>query len=272
MHFSFAKYHGLGNDFILIDDRQGTFPMDDAALISKLCQRRVSIGADGLILLQDSFRTDYWMRIYNSDGKEVEMCGNGLRCCMAYLRDQGLAKAQNKILVGGRIYTCMFEGDQISVEMGKAKEISWNIHVSLSGKEVVGHYINTGVPHAVVFVDDVDSISVEEEGREIRWHPMFQPKGVNANFVSELPSGCLKMRTFERGVERETLACGTGAAAVAVAASKMQGYPNHLKILTASNEVIEIFISDDDEIEMIGGATFVFKGQFSQKGLRCITV
>ena len=272
MHISFAKYHGLGNDFIVIDDRQEIFPIDDSALIAHLCHRRTGIGADGLILLQDSFKADYWMHIFNADGKEAEMCGNGLRCCMAFMRDQGLVRGQSRILVSGRIYSCSCIDDLISVQMGKVKEASWNITVFSLGKEILVHCIHTGVPHVVVFVEDVDQISVEEEGKEIRWHPIFQPKGVNANFVSELPSGMLKMRTFERGVERETLACGTGAAAVAIAASKMHGYVSPMKILTASKEVIEIRLSDEEEIEMIGAATFVFKGHFAQKELRCITV
>lgn len=272
MYFSFAKYHGLGNDFIVIDDRQETFPIDDNVLIAHLCNRRKGIGADGLILLQESFKADYWMRIFNADGKEAEMCGNGLRCCMAFMRDQGIALTENQILVSGRIYTCRFVDDLISVDMGRTREVSWNISVSIFGKEVSVHYIHTGVPHGVIFVDDVDEIDVASEGKEVRWHPMFQPKGVNVNFVSELPSGMLKMRTFERGVEQETLACGTGASAVAMAASKMLGYASPMKILTASNEIIEIRLSEDEEIEMIGSATFVFKGHFAKKGLRCITV
>ncbi len=212
------------------------------------------------------------MRIFNADGKETEMCGNGLRCCMAFMRDQGLALSENQILVSGRMYACRFVDDLISVQMGKPKETSWNISVASFGKEVLAHYIHTGVPHVVIFVDDVDKIDLTTEGKDIRWHPIFQPKGVNANFASELPSGMLKMRTYERGVECETLACGTGAAAVAVAASKMQGYSSPMKILTASSEIIEIRLSDEEEIEMIGGATFVFKGYFAKKGLRCITV
>ena len=272
MYVSFAKYHGLGNDFIVIDDCQEMFPIDDSALISSLCHRRTGIGADGLILLQDSFKADYWMRIFNADGKEAEMCGNGLRCCMAFMRDQGLASRQSQILVSGRIYSCSCVGDLISVQMGKVKDASWNITLSVFGKEILAHCIHIGVPHVVVFVDDVDQVDVEAEGKELRWHPIFQPKGVNANFVSELPSGMLKMRTFERGVEQETQACGTGASAIALAASKMYGYLSPMKILTTSSEVIEIRLSDEEEIEMIGGATFVFKGHFAKKGLRCIAV
>lgn len=272
MYVSFAKYHGLGNDFILIDDRQESFPMGDDALIAHLCNRRIGIGADGLILLQNSFKADYVMRYFNADGKEAEMCGNGLRCFVAFLKDQGLSSNENCIWVSGQIYRCAFVDKLISVQMGRAKETSWNIILSISGKEVCVHYVHIGVPHAVIFVENVDTISVKEEGREIRWHPIFQPKGVNANFVSELPSGMLKLRTFERGVEQETLACGTGAVATAIAASKMRGYRSPVKIVTALNEIIEIRLSDEGEVEMIGGATFVFKGRIAVKDQSCITV
>ncbi len=272
MHFSFAKYHGLGNDFILIDDRQEAFPSEDAPFIAKLCTRRFGIGADGLILIRNSFKADYWMRIFNADGCETEMCGNGLRCFVAYLKELGLAFDVNRILVNGQTYTCSVAGDQVAVKMGRPKDVSFNIQLALAGQEVVVHHVNTGVPHAVVFVDDVESASVEKVGKEIRWHPMFQPKGVNANFVSEVAPGCLKMRTFERGVEMETPACGTGAAAVAFAATKMLGYPKHLKLLTALNETIEVRMCDGEEIEMLAGATFVFKGLFTYKGMHCIAV
>src|SRR3990172_2877427 len=127
MIVSFAKYHGLGNDFILIDDRQESFPTEDRHLISKLCARRTGIGADGLILLQDSIKADYWMRIFNSDGKEVEMCGNGLRCFMLFLREMGLSRLENRILVGGSIFLCSFDGERVVVQMGRAKEMAWNV-------------------------------------------------------------------------------------------------------------------------------------------------
>ena len=272
MHFSFAKYHGLGNDFILIDDRNEGFPAEDAPLIVKLCRRRTGVGADGLILLQDSFKADYTMRIFNSDGKETEMWGNGLRWFMAYLGDLGLSLTKNRILVGGKSYTCAFQGELISVLMGKAEDVSWNIKVPLQGQEVMVHYLNTGVPHVVVFVDDVDQIDVEQVGKEIRWHPIFQPKGVNASFASEMASGGFKMRTYERGVEGETNACGTGAAAVAHAASKMLGKSSPITLWTCLQEKLTMSLSDDGELEMLGGATYVYRGHISQKSKQYITV
>ena len=272
MHFPFSKYHGLGNDFILIDDRQESFATEDSSLISRLCRRRTGIGADGLILLQNSLQADYWMRIFNADGKEVAMCGNGLRCLMAFLRALGLAHSTNSILAGGKLYKCSFEGEEVSVQMGRAEKVSWNVNLSLEGKEMTAHFIHIGVPHAVVFVDDVNQIAVEELGREIRWHPLFQPQGVNVNFVSELAPSALQMRVYERGVEAETLACGTGAAAAALAACRMLGCVSPIKMIMSSKEELNIRLSRDEEIEMVGGATFVFKGHFSQKEVQCITV
>src|SRR3990172_5225069 len=143
---SFSKYHGLGNDFILIDDRQEHFPADDALLISRLCARRTGIGADGLILLQDALNADYRMRVFNADGREAEMCGNGLRCLLLFLRDLGLSKEELRILVGGGLYHACFEGANVALRMGRPKEVSWNIRVSLAERELEVHYVHLGVP------------------------------------------------------------------------------------------------------------------------------
>lgn len=256
----------------MIDDRGETFIVDDTALIQKLCDRKRGIGADGLILLQESYRADFSMRIFNSDGREAEMCGNGLRCLSAFLRDLGLVKGAHQVFVSGKIYDCSFQEDNICVQMGKVQEISWNISLCVSDQELTAHYLNTGVPHAVIFVDDIFNIDVERVGKEVRWHPIFQPKGVNVNFVSERSLGMLTMRTFERGIERETLACGTGAVAVAFAANKLYGYSSPMKIFTTSQEMIEIRLPEKDKIEMLGGATFVFKGHIANRGVRCFSV
>lgn len=272
MHFSFSKYHGAGNDFILVDNRLENFPAEDSLLIARLCRRRFGIGADGLILLQNSSRADYWMRMFNADGKEVEMCGNGLRCFLQFLKDIGEQKEEYHILVGGDLFVGSVGKDHVVVQMNPPRNISWNIHLSLESGEIFVHHINTGVPHTVVFVDDVNTIDVEALGREIRWHPVFQPKGTNVNFVSFSPEGELHVRTYERGVEGETLACGTGAVASAYAAAKMRGVVCPIPVRTRSQEILTVRSNGDGCLELSGQATYVFKGYFSQKALCCINV
>lgn len=247
----FAKYHGAGNDFILIDDRNKTFPVQDNRWIAKLCQHRFGIGADGLILLQLSEAADYTMRIFNCDGNEVEMCGNGLRCLAHFIRRLGDPRSTLRIEAGPYLTTCSFDGENVTVDMGGYRWIEKKIQV---GPYAV-HAINTGVPHAVVF--DTPQGDFIEAARLIRHHPYFQPEGVNVNFA-RLENGKVRTRTYERGVEDETLACGTGAAAVAVVASELYGF-KEVSIFPASEEELHIKI-DRDTVTVTGPATFVFGG------------
>lgn len=248
----FAKYHGAGNDFILIDDRKEMFPIDDSAFIARLCEHRLGIGADGLILLQLSEKVDFRMRIFNCDGKEAEMCGNGLRCLTHFIRKLGDQRSIFRIEAGGQMTTCSIEGEKVSVDMGSYRWIESGIQI---GSYTV-YAVHTGVPHAVVFGDaGEDFVSI---ARAIRSHSRFQPEGVNVNFAT-IENGKIRTRTYERGVEDETLACGTGAAAVAVVAAKLHALDD-ITILPASEEALHIKL-DQDTITVTGPAVFVFEGK-----------
>lgn len=246
---SFVKYQGAGNDFILIDDRA---PFFNPALVPSLCHRKFGIGADGLILLQNAEQADFRMRIFNSDGSEAESCGNGLRCLMQFLVYLGMPKKPYRIATADRIVEADFFGEKISVQMGEARNVK---QLYIWGREV--HFLDTGVPHAVLFVSDASRIDLMKEGAAMRHHAAFQPRGANVNFAS-LQNGVIHMRTFERGLEAESLACGTGAVAVAAIAKQKHSLPNPIQVHCLGG-LLEIYI-EGQKIRMVGPAVQVFAG------------
>lgn len=248
---SFVKYQGAGNDFILIDDRAPHF---NPKLVPKLCHRKFGIGADGVILLQHDAAADFRMRIFNSDGGEAGSCGNGLRCLMRFMVDLGLPKKNYRITTGERVVSAGFEGDRISVQMGKAQNLQ---QLEIEGREV--HFLDTGVPHVVVFREEELRIL----GPFLRHHPRFHPSGTNVNLARVQNDGSVYVRTYERGVEGETLACGTGAAAVGVIVSRKFQISNPIRVVSAGGE-IEIYV-DGLDVTMVGDAVKVFKGEFSEQ-------
>ncbi len=223
---SFVKFQGAGNDFILIDDRTSHFSQP----IAPLCHRKFGIGADGLILLQLDPIADFRMRIFNSDGSKTY-----------------------RIATADRIVEASFLDDKIAIQMGPALHVK---QLYIQGVEC--HSLNTGVPHLVTFVPDVQSIDILKEGAAFRYHPQFQPSGTNVNFAALQDNGAIRVRTYERGLEGETLACGTGAAAVGFIASQIYKMPNPVSIHFPGG-VLEIYI-EDQQIKMVGQATKVFEG------------
>jgi diaminopimelate epimerase len=212
----FWKMSGSGNDFVLIDNRRCLVSGDLSRLAQKLCHRQEGIGADGLLLLEKSQKASFRMAYFNADGSRAPMCGNGARC-IAWL-------ARNQHVVGSRF---TFETDRtqvkaivqgMMVEITLADAVDYRPHLTLRarGKTFPVSVINTGVPHAVCFVPRVGTVNVEAEGQTLRFHSAFKPDGANVNFVQRLGARTLEVRTYERGVERETLACGTGVAASAI--------------------------------------------------------
>lgn len=246
----FVKYQGAGNDFILIDDRALAF---NTALVSSLCRRKFGIGADGLILLQNGQGADFRMRIFNSDGSEAESCGNGLRCLMQFLLHLGFPKKSYRIATADRIVEADYFGEKVSVQMGEARNVK---QLYIAGREV--YFLDTGVPHAVVFVPDLSRVDVMNEGAALRHHTAFQPCGANANFAS-LHNGIIHLRTFERGLERESLACGTGAAAAGFLAAQQYRLPNPIQIQCLGG-LLEIEVTGKN-VRMIGPAEKVFVGR-----------
>jgi len=254
---SFVKYQGTGNDFILIDDRSLSF---DSKLVAPLCHRKFGIGADGVILLQPTEIADFRMRIFNRDGTEAESCGNGLRCLGRFITDLGFSEKIYSIATHDRVVQLSYHSDQIRVSMGKAKDL--RLHIPTEYGPV--HFVDTGVPHAVFFVADVHSAPLDQLGPFFRRHPTFGPLGANVNLASPQPDGSIHVRTFERGVEGETLACGTGACAVATVIQKLYPHQNSNPMkLFFPGGVLEISI-DQEQLFMVGPAKKVFSGLFSE--------
>ncbi len=264
LKISFSKYSGCGNDFILIDNRDGGFPSHDVSLIRSLCRRSLGIGADGLILVEDSCKGDFLMRIFNSDGKEAEMCGNGLRCFGMFLKELKAPGTHFNVEVSSHIYPISIEGKEVSVAMVAPQTMEWEIPLEIGSKDFVLDYLDTGVPHAVQFVNNIEKLNVEKLGPKIRHHKRFSPRGTNVDFAELIEGNTLAMRTYERGVEGETLACGTGACAVAIAASRKYGLDNPIVVKTRSGENLKFeLVSENGQLKKImmkGPAKQIYSG------------
>ena len=206
----FHKFHGTGNDFIMIDNRSGSF-LPDPSSISRMCHRRFGIGADGLILLQEDASLDFEMKYYNADGLEGTMCGNGGRCALAF--------ADFLSWTGRKARFTAIDG-QHEGEIIRKEEGLWQVGLGMADTPLPvpmagGYFINTGSPHLVLTVDDVDSVDVVGDGRRLRHDALFRPGGTNVDFVRQTPEGLI-VRSYERGVEDETLSCGTGVTAASI--------------------------------------------------------
>lgn len=263
MNLKFSKYEGTGNDFIIIDNREKIFDPANASLINKLCSRRFGIGADGLLLLNRSENYDYNMEYFNSDGNLGSMCGNGGRCLAAFAKRLGIIKTKASFDAVDGIH---------QAEIKKYDEKKLNAVVSLKMADVKNPeetagliFMNTGSPHIIKFVDDVNEVDVITEGRKIRHSKRFREKGTNVNFIS-FKNDLIYMRTYERGVEDETLSCGTGAvaAALAVADKDLLKDKRYSKLITKGGELIVHFEKAENGFKNIfleGPATFVFDAE-----------
>lgn len=248
----FAKYSGCGNDFILIDNRERNLSLTSKA-ISRLCHRQHGIGADGIIFLEKG--TPYRMRIFQPDGYEVEMCGNGIRCLAQFIHS--LEKHTNfTIQTKHAAMSVKIHGDLVSVAMPPPAEECKSIELTEAGRL---HVVDTGVPHAVMFVDDLYQKDLLATAPMIRHHKAF-PKGTNVNYAKILSEGVIAVRTYERGVEGETLACGTGAVAVALAAAKVHSMPSPITIHTLSGDCLVIAFEGATKLVMTGPAIKIFEG------------
>jgi diaminopimelate epimerase len=218
MKIPFTKMHGAGNDFIVVDDRTcRSFPMEDKAFIRRICSRHIGVGCDGILLLQASESADIRMRFINPDGGEQDMCGNGARCIARFAHDRDLAPPKMTIETGaGLVHAEVAEGE-VRLELPDSSDLRLDVPV---GMDWTVDFVNTGVPHAVAWVEDPRTVDLLSAGSALRYHAFFEPDGTNADFARVEPDGTLALRTYERGVEAETQACGTGAAAAAVLAAE----------------------------------------------------
>jgi diaminopimelate epimerase len=263
MDIQFTKMNGLGNDFIIIDNLDGK-PELPAAVIEKLCNRRTGIGADGLITLDPSENNDFRMRYYNSDGGEAEMCGNGGRCAAHFASTLELGEQQFGqtylafATLAGNVEAWV-KGLQVELSMMDAKDMRLNIALEVANQQKIVHFIIAATRHAVVPVDDAPSLTDEEVdkwGREIRYKPEFGPIGANINFVSVRPDGVLAIRTYEKGIEAETFACGTGSIAAAVVLSHLGKTSSPARIMQRGGEELKVTFNK----QAFGASHVILKG------------
>ncbi|MBU0513368.1 MAG: diaminopimelate epimerase [Proteobacteria bacterium] len=264
----FYKLSGSGNDFIIIDNRPGV--VDEASMVPlarALCPRGRSVGADGLILLEASSRVDFKWRFFNADGSEAEMCGNGGRCAARVAHMIGLAPEQMVFETrAGDIRATILPGE-VKLEMVPPQGLRLDYPVAVDGREVVVSSLNTGVPHVVIWVDDLDGAPVLALGPKIRYHQTYQPAGTNVNFVTMEDEKQLAIRTYERGVENETLACGTGAVAAALIGGVTGRVKSPAGMKTRGGEVLTVHFDVDGgifkEVYLQGGARLIYRGVLS---------
>jgi len=259
MLISFYKYQGTGNDFIIIDNRDLKFNRTDNALVTKLCDRRFGIGADGLMLLQNKQGYDFEMVYYNSDGNESSMCGNGGRCIVEFARSIGLVKEKAHFIATDGNHDALVQTGFITLKMKDVKDVEINSDFS---------FLNTGSPHYVAFVNDVEHYNVVDEGKKVRNNQRFKTEGTNVNFI-EKKYNELFVRTYERGVEGETYSCGTGvtAAALVAALRNVSTAQDYCDIKTLGGNLKVKFNQHTDnsftDVWLEGPATFVFKGEIN---------
>jgi len=237
----FYKMSGSGNDFILIDNREGILPNDTlTAFIRNVCRRKMSAGADGIILIEADEKLDFKWRFYNSDGSRAEMCGNGARCAARYAHLNGIAGSPMVFGTDAGPIQATVNADRVKVGMTPPFDYKDLFSLKIGGRQVEMSFINTGVPHAVIRVDDIDSVPVVDLGRQIRQHAEFSPAGTNVNFISSLGGNQIAIRTYERGVEDETLACGTGSVAGALVHALQAGADSPIDMITRSGNRLTI--------------------------------
>lgn len=239
---AFEKMSGTGNDFVIIDNRSLRIPQaEQAELARRICRRMFSVGADGLIFIEDSAAADFAWNFYNADGSVAEMCGNGSRCAARFAYRHNIVGKKMKLetLAGVVEAEICEEEEVVRVKMTQPHDFRLGLSLKLGDEERPVVYVNTGVPHAVIFVDE-EEVPVKTWGRKVRFHQLFEPKGANANFVTLLPDGRLKVRTYERGVEAETMACGTGAVAAALFAAIQKGMESPIEVVTSGGGVLTI--------------------------------
>ena len=282
MKIKFVKTESAGNDFVLFD-----FISEDncrpqwKSYVPKLCSRRRGIGADGVLVLEKEPGADFKMRIFNPDGSEVDMCGNGARCSAAYYFMKTGRNEVDFITGAGAMRAERGDDSMIRLFMPEPRDMKMNMEIKLNGKKLRGAYINTGVPHFVAYLNDIGGMSVKEAGRSIRYNESFAPEGTNADFISVKNKSEIAVRTYERGVEDETPACGTGVTACAVVAVLKDKLSLPLNIETRGGGMMRVdfdfsppegLISRVYNVRLEGEAAEVFRGEIELEnfaGVKC---
>jgi diaminopimelate epimerase len=271
-NIEFWKMNGSGNDFILIDNRDGKIAEEDMArLVEGSCRRRESVGADGLIFVTESDKFDFAWRFFNADGGEVEMCGNGSRCVARFAYLKGIAGSSMTFETLAGPVSADVTGRMVKVLMPKPTDLRQDIGLALGSGWISVDFMNTGVPHVVVQVEDIKGCPVVQDGNPIRYNDMFAPEGTNANFMSVQSFDSITVRTYERGVEDETLACGTGAIASTLIANLRGMVESPVKVTTSGGEILTIhFTKNGDSFEKVwleGNTAIAYQGQLNEEAL-----
>lgn len=254
----FTKMVGSGNDFVVI---QGKPSGNLSKLVKLICEPKFGIGADGVLFIQKSKKSDISMRIFNADGSEAKMCGNGARCAALFS-----GKKKLSISTGAGIIDAQVLGNRAKIKITEPKNIKLDIPLKIKNRLIKVNFMDTGVPHAVVFVNGIEKIDVNIIGSSIRNHAKFSPAGTNVNFVQVQGANLIQIRTYERGVEGETLACGTGSIASALVFALKNNLNNLVKVKTQSSEILKIYFKKVNtrfnQVWLEGSAKIVYKGEY----------
>ena len=263
----FMKLSGAGNDFVIINNLAGIVDSTDTDFVKKLCQRRMSVGADGVLLVEKADGVDFRMRYFNADGGEVETCGNGARCISKFAYLNGIASEQMRFLTNAGIYESEIVGQDVKVRMSDPTDIRLNVPLQLEDRMHTVGFANSGVPHVVFFVEDLEETDVFDLGQQTRYHGDFKPAGTNANFIRIQSPGLIDIRTYERGVEDETLACGTGSIASAIIAATLGKVESPVAVKTASGVALKIHFDVENgearNVYLEGDARVIYVGELT---------
>ena len=260
----FTKMNGAGNDFVMIDNRAGDLQLTPEQ-IARICDRHRGIGADGILLMEKGANgADFRMRYYNRDGGEAEMCGNGARCFARFANKVAGAPDKISFETPAGMIRAQLHGESVTLQMSDPTDLRLNVALGIDGEDAIVHYINSGVPHVVVPVSRVDVVHVCTQGAAIRRHEMFSPKGANVNFIQKLSPNEIAVRTYERGVEDETLACGTGVVASALIFAATEKAPGPISVIVRSGSELRVDFEragqNFRDVTLSGPAEFVFEG------------
>jgi diaminopimelate epimerase len=260
----FTKMNGAGNDFILIDNRAGDIHLHRSQ-IARLCDRHRGIGADGILLLGNpSDHADFRMRYFNADGGEAEMCGNGARCFARFANKMAGAEGKISFETPAGVISAELAGELVTLQMTQPTDLRLNVPLRVGGEKRIVHFINSGVPHVVVPVAQVEDVDVSREGSAIRYHEMFSPRGANVNFTEKREANKIGVRTYERGVEDETLACGTGVVASALVFAATDDVTGPISVIARGGDELRVGFEKIDKqfrnVTLTGPAEFVFEG------------
>jgi diaminopimelate epimerase len=272
----FYKMSGSGNDFILVDNRANLIEAALAPELARnLCRRKISVGADGLILIENDDEVDFSWSFFNADGSKAEMCGNGGRCVARLAKMLGICGSSLSFRTLAGIIRAEVSGNRVKLQMTEPCDLRLDQELELNGQRFNSHFVNTGVPHTVFILDGPEILAQQEvvgQGRKVRYHSQFAPAGTNVNFVAVLGEQALAIRTYERGVEDETLACGTGATAVALVGAAKGIVRPPVDVHTKSGETLTIYFDPKkglpQEVYLEGETKVIYQGRLSEEAVQ----